>query len=302
MLISPAELETALETRKVTQQPIVPLSAAWFLPNDPEGRTGPSSFETCRIPGSRFFDLDKIKDPNSPWPHMLPDSRTFANAAGKLGIRRTDTVVVYDTAELGIFSAPRVAWTFKVFRHPKVHVLNNFKLWVEEGRPTESGKPESVEPTSYEIPKDWSPSNDVVSFEEMQDKVKNAREQRESPILVDARPAGRFHGTSPEPRPGMPSGHMPGSISLPFSDVLDAQSKVVLAPEHLGRILKEKGIPENAEIVSSCGTGVTAAIVDLAIREAGWRKGRLYDGSWTEWASRLRAEDGWIQTSSSQDK
>ena len=151
-LITPDELHTALQTQSPTepaptkpstptstsksQSRILPLSAAWFLPNDSQSRTGRSSFRARHIPGSLFFDLDLISDTTSPYPHMLPTSgRHFARAMRNLGIRRTDTVVVYDTAELGIFSAPRVAWTFRVFGHPRVHVLNNFRIWVERGLP-----------------------------------------------------------------------------------------------------------------------------------------------------------------------
>lgn len=203
-LVKPSELQTALENATPHERPIIPLSAAWFLPNDPEKRTGWSSFTARRIPASRFFDLDQIKDVSSPYPHMLPDSNTFADAMGRLGIERDDTVVVYDTAELGIFSAPRVAWTLRVYGHPRVHLLNNFKIWVEQGRPTESGEPtQHVNHVSYNMPQLWSVKNHVTTFEEMQQEVKAQGSGSKGSTVVDARPAGRWHGTSPEPRAGV---------------------------------------------------------------------------------------------------
>ena len=144
---------------------------------------------------------------------------------------------------------------------------------------------------------DW-----VADFEEMQKVVQNKRGKQDTlgPTLLDARPTGRWAGTAPEPRPGMPSGHMPGSQSLAFSDVLDPQTKALLPPEKLHELLKAKQVPADREIISSCGTCVTAAVIDTALSEAAWpssKARRIYDGSWTEWASKLRPEDGWIETS-----
>lgn len=145
-LVTPAELHAALKknvpTKISTSPRVIPLCAAWFLPNDLQGRTGIESFKNSRVPTARFFDLDAVKDHDSPYPHMLPTSEGFAEAMRALGIRRDDEIVVYDTEELGIFSAPRVSWTLRVFGHPKVHLLNNFKTWVKEGYPTESGEPQ----------------------------------------------------------------------------------------------------------------------------------------------------------------
>ena len=203
-LVSPRELQAALEQKPKPERPIIPLSAAWFLPNDPEKRTGTVSFAKQHIPGSRFFDLDKISDTSSPYPHMLPESTVFEYEMGKLGIRREDTVVIYDTAELGIFSAPRVAWTLKVFGHPKVHLLNNFKMWVDEGRPTESATPNiDVQSEEYHIPQPRDIGKHAARFQEIKDNVQNQKALEKSPILVDARPAARWHGISPEPRPGV---------------------------------------------------------------------------------------------------
>ena len=216
---------------------------------------------------------------------MLPTAEDFAAAMSKIGVRRDDTLVVYDSKELGIFSAPRVGWTLGVFGHPNVHVLNNFRVWVEEGYPTESGEidPSSIEKSKYPVP-DVDPSK-VVRFAEMkQIALDYGKEGAEQITILDARSEGRWAGTEPEPRPGLPSGHIPGSVSVPVSELLDPKSKTLLGSEALRKVFEERGIVDNGPIVSSCGTGVTAAVVDAALKEAGWGSEddrRLYDGSWT---------------------
>jgi thiosulfate/3-mercaptopyruvate sulfurtransferase len=172
------------------------------MPNDAKKRTGYKSFVESHIPKAQFFDLDAVKDEKSPYPHMLPPPELFAEAMGKLGIRKDDSVVVYDSAELGIFSAPRVAWTLKVFGHGGVHILNNYKLWVDQGYPVEKGEPEPVERVHYPVP--TLDSNKVTAFEELKRKVAtHGKEGAEKIQVLDARPAGRFEGTDPEPRPGI---------------------------------------------------------------------------------------------------
>ncbi|KAJ2971306.1 hypothetical protein NQ176_g7759 [Zarea fungicola] len=141
-LVTPKELHEALQKNPPssisTDSRVIPLCASWFLPN--AERTGIEVFREQRIPKARFFDIDKAIDKRSPYPHMLPNAKGFAGAMSELGIRKEDVVVVYDSKELGIFSAPRVGWTLKIFGHENVHILNNFKLWVDEGYPTESGE------------------------------------------------------------------------------------------------------------------------------------------------------------------
>lgn len=203
-LVSPAQLNTALKknvsSRLSTAPKIVPLCASWFLPND--GRDGKETFLAERIPRARFFDLDAVKDPHSPYPHMLPSAEDFAVAMRKLGIRRHDSVVVYDTKELGIFSAPRVGWTLQAFGHTNVHVLNNFRKWVEEGYPTESGEPSAVDEVDYPVPQ--LDKTKVVAFEEVREIAKEqGLEGAEEVQILDARSLGRWKGTDPEPREGM---------------------------------------------------------------------------------------------------
>ena len=285
-LVTPAQLSEALEANAAqrSNHRIIPLCGSWFLPNDPQKRTGQQVFQTRRIPSARFFDLDAVKDHDSPYPHMLPTAEGFAEAMRGMGLKRDDILVAYDSQELGIFSAPRVGWTLKVFGHPKVHVLNNFKLWVEQGYPTESGAVSDTSGTSdYPIP-DLKPDM-VVNFREMKQIASdNGKEGAEKTQVLDARSYGRWSGTEPEPRPGLSSGHIPGSTSVPVSELLDPESKTLLSGEKLKQLFERKGLDPDASIISSCGTGVTAAVIDAALQEADFgdaQNRRLYDGSWT---------------------
>lgn len=214
---------------------------------------------------------------------MLPSASDFAKAMSGMGIKKDDTVVVYDSLEHGIFSAPRVGWTLKAFGHDSVHVLNNFKLWVEEGYPTESGEFWDVDTCVYPIPK--FDSDKLVEFEEVREIAKDHnKEGAEGVQILDARPNGRWSGKDAEPRPGLESGHMPGSINIPVSELLDPVKKTILPGDQLRRIFESKGVDPDRPIINSCGTGVTAAVIDAALHEAGYGKEsnrKLYDGSWT---------------------
>jgi thiosulfate/3-mercaptopyruvate sulfurtransferase len=205
-LVTPQALNNALQknvyTKLSTSPKVVPLCAAWFMPNDPEGRTGRRAYLAGHIPRARFFDIDAVCDKRSPYPHMLPHPEAFAKAMSSLGIYRDDNVVVYDTAELGIFSAPRVAWTLKVFGHQDVHILNNYKLWVDQGFPIEKGEPEeTVQPTHYPVPE--LDASKVMTFEELKERVKEqGKEGAEDVSILDARNQARWEGSAPEPREG----------------------------------------------------------------------------------------------------
>lgn len=300
-LVTPAELSEALKRNPPspisTDPRIIPLCAAWFMPNDPDRRTGIQAFRQQRIPKARFFDLDKVIDKHSEYPHMLPAPKTFAAAMSELGIRREDTVVVYDTKELGMFSAPRVGWTLKVFGHPKVHLLDNFRLWVDEGLPTESGELYNVECHPYPIPE--LDSDRVASYEDVREVALDYnKEGAEGVQVLDARSSGRWAGRDPEPRPGLSSGHIPGSVNIPFNEVLDPKTKAFLPREELQQLLRAKGVDPAKPIISSCGTGVTAVIIETALDRAGYgspETRKVYDGSWTEWAQRVRASDSLIR-------
>lgn len=286
-LVTPKELNSALKKNppsKISTSPrVIPLCAAWFMPNDPEARKGSDVFRQSRIPQARFFDIDAIKDHDSPYPHMLPTAETFAEAMSTLGIRRDDEVVVYDTEQLGIFSAPRVGWTLRVFGHPNVYILNNYRLWVREEFPTESGEPAPVEKTKYPTP--MLDPKLTMSFLELKEHAKDfGKEGAEEIEILDARSYGRWAGTDPEPRPGLSSGHIPGSKSLPFQGLLDPETKTYLPAEELRKVFEAQGVDPTRSIISTCGTGVTASIIDTALKvaeygEPGLR--RVYDGSWT---------------------
>ncbi|TKA23426.1 hypothetical protein B0A50_07302 [Salinomyces thailandicus] len=298
-LIDPADLHSALQTNAPTTLSTaprtVPLSAAWFLPNDPQARTGQQTYRAAHIPTARFFNLDTISDTTSPYPHMLPSPQTFSAAMSELGVKRDDVLVVYDTAELGIFSAPRVAWTLKAFGHPAVHVLNNFKLWVEQGYPVESGEQARVERTEYPVPE--LDRTRVAGFEQVREVARDAnKEGNEGIQILDARSKGRWEGREAEPRPGLSSGHMPGSISVPVPELLDPETKAFLPAQELRKVFERKGVDSNRPIISSCGTGVTAVVIDAALTAAGYGEGnrRVYDGSWTEWAQRVQPTENLI--------
>ncbi|KAF1811626.1 Rhodanese-like protein [Eremomyces bilateralis CBS 781.70] len=298
-LITPKELHEALQksppSETTTLPRTIPLSAASFPPGD--GRTGLDAFRERRIPNARFLDLGKVVDKHSNLPNMLPSARDFASAMSALGISRDDTVVVYDTFELGITSAPRAAWMLKVFGHATVHVLNNFKLWVENDYPTEFGEPPSIDASHYPTP-DLDASK-VVNFDQVKEVALNYNQGGpEGAQILDARPYGRWVGTTPEPRHGLSSGHIPGSISVPVSDLLDPQTKTFLPAEQLIRVFKGKGVDPARPIITSCGSGVTAAVIDAALAAAKYgneENRRLYDGSWSEWAQRVNSSNGLIE-------
>ena len=287
-IVTPKELSDALAKNihnKISTAPrVIPICASWFLPNDPQGRTGLQVFKEQRIPSARFFDLDTVKDHDSPYPHMLPTAQGFAKAMQEMGIKKDDAVVIYDSKELGIFSAPRVGWTFRVFGHPSVHVLNNFRLWIEQGYPTESGEPAAMAEEQSQYPEPQINPDMVVKFAEVKQIAKDHGKDAENIQILDARPRGRWAGTAPEPRAGLSSGHIPGSFSVPHSELLDPKTGALLSPEELRKVFESKGLDPEKPIISSCGTGVTAAVIDTALWEAKFGRAddrRLYDGSWT---------------------
>ena len=304
-VVTPKQLNDALSKPQPSHTRIIPLSAAWFLPNDSLKRTGPVNFRSRHIPNSRFFDLDGIKNDSSPLPHMLPRSDKFAQAMADMGILNSDTIVVYDTKELGLFSAPRVAWTLRVLQHERTHLLNNFRIWCDEGLPTQT-LPDKEKINGFQREKYVVP--DKLSLDQVADLdlVKSVNDEpRTSYKILDARPSGRFTGADAEPRPGLESGHMPRSISMPFTDVLDPKNRALLSPDVLASVFEAKGLLGANELISSCGTGTSAAILDAAIEEAsktekwqGVEKGppstRIYDGSWTEWASVFKGRKDYI--------
>jgi thiosulfate/3-mercaptopyruvate sulfurtransferase len=248
------------------------VDGSWHLPT--ANRDGYEEFKTAHIPGAVFFDIDKIADTASGLPHMLPREEAFAEAMGALGIRETQDIVVYDAA--GLFSAPRVWWTFRVFGAHKVYVLDGgFPAWQAEKRPTESGVARKT-PVSFKATLD---RNQVKSASDIQAVLANG-----SVEVVDARSAERFSGKAPEPRPGVRSGHIPGSRNLPFTQLVDEGR--LLPREKLIAAIEAAGIDPAKPVITSCGSGVTAAILTLAFDTVGKTERGIYDGSWSEWGSR----------------
>ena len=248
------------------------VDASWHLPTT--GRSGAKEFGEKHIPGAVFFDIDTIADLSSGLPHMLPDAAAFADAMGKLGLSEDMTFVVYDSA--GLFAAARVWWTLRAFGVAKVKILEGgLPKWIKEGRPLEQGEARRA-PRAFAARLD---PHVVASLDEVRKALQGHAAQ-----VVDARPADRFEGRAPEPRPGVRSGHMPGALNLPFIEILDGEK--LKSPPALAEAFAARGVDLKKPIITSCGSGVTAAILALAAEEAGGKVAGLYDGSWAEWGAR----------------
>lgn len=247
------------------------VDASWHLPGS--GRVGADEFGKGHIPGAVFFDIDRVADPNTDLPHMLPSADDFAGSVGALGIGNEDTVVVYDA--LGLFSAARVWWMFRVFGHQRVAILDGgLPAWISAGYPLEAGWPEP-EPAAF----DAQLHTDAVWY--LDDVGHNL--QSEEALVLDARSADRFAGRTSEPRPGLRVGHIPGSVSLPYDRLLDRATGRLRAPEELRALFAGT---ERTPVVCSCGTGVTACVLAFGLHRIGHDKIAVYDGSWTEWGGR----------------
>lgn len=305
-LISSQEFITLLKAQQAKQlgaaKRIIPVDATWYLPN--ANRNAKEEFLTQeRIPGSIFFDIDSIKDTESPYPHMAPPAHKFAEAMNQFGVLPNDVLVVYD--RIGNFSSPRCAWTLALFGHPEVYLLNNFTEYQKLNGPIETSSVDKLSPytptNNYNINKDIS-EEQVVKYDEMMELVQSKHFHDGKIQLFDARSNGRFKGVDSEPRPGLSSGHVPGAQSLPFVDVLDPVTKqfptdskdmkniiIEAIRKNNGNTKSKEDVErdlENNQIYTMCGTGVTGAIIKTAFEHAGYKNIKLYDGSWTEWALR----------------
>ena len=268
-LVSTDWLAAHLDTVRV-------VDASWYMPD--EKRAPAKEFEAGHIPGAVFFDIDAIADHATDLPHMLPSPGEFSKAVGALGIGDGETVVVYDGS--GLFSAPRVWWTLKAMGHDTVKVLDGgFPKWTREGRAVETGPAKRhakfftaiAEPA---IVRDFAAVMDIVANKTAQ--------------MVDARSAGRFKAEEPEPRPGVRGGHMPGAANVHFRALIAADG-TLKPPGELRAAFEQAGVDIARPIVTTCGSGLTAAIVMLALDEIGARDVALYDGSWTEWGAQPQA-------------
>lgn len=268
----------------MTDSPLISTDELAALLNDPalrivdgswhlDGRDARADFNEARLPGAVFFDLDAVSDHTTDLPHMLPTAAAFAEAVGTLGIADTDTIVIYDT--VGLFSAARVWWTFQTMGAFRVRVLDGgLPKWRAEGRSIETGAAQSPKPATFVA----NPVPDAVADVPTVMAALTGDAQ-----VLDARPAARFLGQSPEPRPGLRSGHMPGALNLPMKSVLDDRGHLKRG-DTLATVFREAGIDLDRPIVTTCGSGVTAAVLSLALAELGTGS-RLYDGSWAQWGS-----------------
>ncbi|HTW27175.1 MAG TPA: sulfurtransferase [Acetobacteraceae bacterium] len=254
---------------------LILFDASWYLPA--ERRDARGEFRRAHIPGAQFFDIDAVADPEGRLPHMVPSQARFARMMGELGVSNASRVVFYD--QKGIFSAPRGWWLMRLFGHDAVAVLQGgLPQWVRERRPVQMGEPEAL-PLG-----DFVPSFRAGMLRGLGDMRANLATGAE--LVLDARSAGRFTATEPEARPGLRGGHIPGSRSLPFTELLQPDLRGYLDPAALRARFARAGADGSRPVVTSCGSGLTAAVLSLGMRLAGLPNGALYDGSWTEWAGR----------------
>lgn len=250
------------------------VDASWYLPTDP--RNAAAEYTAAHIPGAVFFDLDASSNQSTPLPHMLPSADEFAARMSALGLSDSDDLVVYDGSGTNL-SAARVWWMFRVFGHRAVAVLDGgFGAWRAAGFPVESGT--VARPSGrFTARLDAAHVRNLVA---MRANVDTHKEQ-----MIDARSAGRFEGTAPEPRPGLRGGHIPGSRSLPYTDLV-LPNGTMRPVDELRRMFDAVGADLNEPIVVSCGSGTSACSLALALDLLGAANVSVYDGSWTEWAGR----------------
>ena len=268
------ELESELDAPD-----LVIIDASWHMPD--EGKDARAEYLAEHIPGARFFDIDEIADTKSNLPHMLPPPEKFSSRMRAMGIGDGSRIVIYDSR--GLFSAARVWWTFRVMGVDDVSVLNGgLPKWKQEGRPIDNGPPPPRTSRHFTARRNLDLVRDVSD-------IKALLKDRSAEI-VDARAPERFAGKAPEPRPGLRSGHIPGSHNLPYAKLLNKDGTLKSPPE-LERLFAEAGVDLSKPVVASCGSGITASVLALGLAQIGHRRTAVYDGSWSEWGADKTSSD-----------
>ncbi|EPY50588.1 thiosulfate sulfurtransferase [Schizosaccharomyces cryophilus OY26] len=296
MFSASTRMTTLLNARNVVNllkeqaQKSVLLDATWYLPT--ESKDGKQEFLQNRLPGAQFFGVDEAKDHRSSLPHMLPPADEFAAYVGNLGIDRNTNVVIYDRK--GFFSSPRVYWTFKVFGHKNVFLFPNALTdWKTSGYGLETESPSTPAKVNYEGAN--MNNNLVASFEDIAQVLKDP--SKSNTRIIDARPHTRFTGSAPEIRPGIASGHIPTSINIPFTDLVKPGITEPKPVEELEDIFAKHGLKDkSAPIITSCGSGVTASVLFVALELCGFTNVRVYDESWTGYGQRATQDSSLLAT------
>ena len=253
------------------------LDATFHLPNS--GRNALDEFNNKHIPNARFFDIDQISDKKSSLPHMLPDAEYFSKMVSSLGIKNDDTVIVYDNSIF--FSSARAWWMFKIFGHKNIRIIDGgLKAWINSGGPSSNEKSQTKE-TAYVANKKNLKLYDTIG------NIMSDLESEKNKIVIDARGEDRFFAKVKEPRAGIKSGHIPSSLNIPISSIIDKNTNCLKSIDEINEIFTTIGLTDkNSELVMTCGSGVTACGLALAANSLGFKNVKVYDGSWSEWGSR----------------
>ena len=256
---------------------LVVLDGSWYLPGS--GRDSAREFVERRIPGARFFDIDRCSDPHASLPHTIPTPQHFRDCAEEAGVSDGSALVVYDGSGVNL-SAARVWWTFRYFGLDSVAVLDGgLRHWVARGHPTATGEPFRTR----EAPAPFTPVPRPHLIRDADDVLRTIGAADKQ--IVDMRPSGRFAGTEPEPRAGLRGGHVPGSRNIPYTGLVDPETGLAVGRETLDGLMAEAGVDPTKELVGTCGSGTSACAFAWAMACSGYRDVAIYDGSWAEWGS-----------------